>query len=328
MRLAQEVTMSQAQTATRHRQQRSQQLLGALLLLLALSLSLACDDAEEAEPSGGEAGASAAGVVAGGDMAGVMAGAAGGVSGGAVGGAVGGASGGGAVGGASSGGAAGAGAAPGGAEHVPQVTSVTIRAISPLTGAGLSGLSAVQLDPESLQPLAELEPTDGSGEISINVGVGATYLVSLSAADTRPHHIIGVAAEEPSTQVTFVSNDTLTSQVFGFLSISPSAERGIVVIGLDKPDLSPAVGASVELSADYDAAFALGQFGPVEQREITAGVGGFITFANVEAGAVSFDVMPPEGERCRVFSGEPEEQLTIPSVAGQVTVVALTCRPE
>jgi len=322
MRPAQEATMPQDQLSTPKRQQRSQPLLSALLLLLTLSLSFACDDAEVAEPTGGGAGASAAGVTEGGERAGVMAGAAGGVSGGAVGGAVGGAMGG------VSGGATGAGAEPGGATPVPQVTSVTIKAISPLTGAGLSGLNAVQLDPESLEPLAELNPTDESGETSITVGMGATYLVSLSAADTRAHHIIGVAAEEPSTQITFVSNDMLTSQVFGFLSISPSAERGIVVIGLDKPDLSPAVGASVELSVDYDAAFALGQFGPVEQREITAGVGGFITFANVEAGAVSFDVTPPEGERCRVFSGEPEEQLTIPSVAGQVTVVALTCRPE
>jgi hypothetical protein len=252
-----------------------------------------------------------------------MAGAMGGVSGGAMGGVSGGA-----MAGVSGDGATEAGAEPGGAAPVPQLTSVTIKAISPLTGAGLSGLSAVQLDPESLEPLGELDPTDESGETSIDVGVGATYLVSLSAANTRPHHIIGVAAEEPSTQITFVSDDSLTSQVFGLLSISPSTERGIVVIGLDKPDLSPAVGASVELSADYDAAFALGQFGPIEQREITAGVGGFITFANVEAGAVTFDVTPPTGERCRVFSGEPAEQPTIPSVAGQVTVVALTCRPE
>ena len=172
----------------------------------------------------------------------------------------------------------------------------------------------------------ELGETDSLGQVTIETDVNELYEVSLSASDTAVHHILGVASEQPSTQITFVSDNSLTQQVFSLLDIVQDSTKGLIVIGLDEPNLSPAVGASADLSVGYETAFVLGQTGPIVQKEITPGVGGFVTFANVDIGVVDLSITPPNNQQCKVFSGEPDEQPTISSRAGEITVIAFTCR--
>ena len=278
----------------------------ALSALLSFAL-IGCDD-ETGAVNGGQtdAGQAEAGAMNGGAMNG------GAMSGGTM------------YGGAMSGGAMSGGAMNGGEELGPEVT-LTVKALNPLSGQGLAELSASLV---SSAPEGQASITDMSGEASFSVPAGSSYEVTLDAEGYSTHHLFGELGMSDATQISFVSADTLTRQVFSALGLTPNQETGIVVIGLDRPDLSPAIGTSAELSTDYAEAFVLGNFGPSRGREVITGGGGFVSFANVTPGEVEVLVTPAEGERCAVFPRNESTSFTIPVYAGQVSIVAFTCQAE
>jgi hypothetical protein len=197
--------------------------------------------------------------------------------------------------------------------------SMTVRAINPLSNQGVSGVTVTSGQ--------ETQVTDMNGAATLNVEARAPYAVTLSAEMTAPHVLYGISGELPFTQVTFMSTDALTAQVLGLLGLQPDPTTGIVVIGLDTPNLSPAVGASAELSLSYESAFTLGAVGPVRGQSVVEGGGGFVSFAHVTPGETEVRITPPEDQRCLVFPGEVEDPLSLSVIAGQVSVMAFTCRP-
>lgn len=167
-----------------------------------------------------------------------------------------------------------------------------------------------------------VDTEDGEGTVQLLPGA---FLVTASADDARDHRVVGVAGDEDFVLMSFMSNRTLTGQVMGLMARAADPAKGFLVVGLDHPDLSPAVGASVEIDAAYDVAFVLGSTGPREGAEITSGVGGFVTFANVSPGPVIVDVTPPEGQVCAVFPALAEGVPGVDVLADTVTVLTLHC---
>ena len=200
----------------------------------------------------------------------------------------------------------------------------TLLALDPLSNRGVLGLTA-----ELKQPIeyAEMSSTNEEGNVTFSLPAESDYEVVLSGETYPPHHVLGELGTEASQQITFVSTLSLSQQVTGALGLSPDDTTGIVVVGLDAPNLSPAVGASATLSSPFMEAFTLGRFGPVKGDTITQGSGGFVSFAQVTAGPTDVQVTPPEGQVCAVFPAERSMTATIEVYPGEVTIIAFTCRP-
>ena len=135
-----------------------------------------------------------------------------------------------------------------------------------------------------------------------------------------------MAGDKAFEQVTYMSPDSITSFVFGSLGLTDNLERGILVVGLDLPNLSPAVGAGASIDKASDKSFAFAGMQAIFATEIPSNGQGFLTFPNVEPGEVNVTVSYPKGS-CRIFPAETDAA-PVTVTAGQVTVVAYTCRDE
>ena len=205
---------------------------------------------------------------------------------------------------------------------------LSIRAIDPLTNQGVTGLTATVVQGHLGLSHEGGSITDSNGTVTLSMNTGTSYEVSLEGPGFVPHHLFGELGNESAEQISFVSNENLTQQVFSALGMMPAQDKGIVVIGLDLPNLAPAVGTSVDLNAEYEKSFILGSFGPSEGNEVIAGGGGFVSFANVSPGQVEVLVQAKEGDRCAVFPRNENSNLTLPVYAGAVSIVAFTCESE
>ena len=197
----------------------------------------------------------------------------------------------------------------------PVFVAATIRVVDPATGGGASGVTVTSKGVETT--------TDEMGRATVDVMSGP-YEIALTRSDTRTHRVFGVAGNEPFEQITYMSPEMITSFVYTNLGLTDDNERGIVVVGLDLPDLAPAVGASASLDGLSDDSFVFAGNQPIFATEIPANGQGFITFPNVEPGTVEVTVAYPGGA-CRIFPAE-SEAVPIEVTAGEVSVVAYTCR--
>lgn len=202
---------------------------------------------------------------------------------------------------------------------------LSIRAIDPLTNQGVSGLSATLVQDTSDDFNENVLTTDSNGRATFSVNEQSNYEVILEGSGFVAHHLFGELGNQPAEQISFVSNESLTQQVYSALGMTPALDKGIVVIGLDLPNLAPAVGTSVDLNTEYEKSFILGSFGPSEGNEVIAGGGGFVSFANVLPGQVEVVVQANDGEVCAVFPRNETTRLTLPVYAGEVTIAAFTC---
>ena len=149
---------------------------------------------------------------------------------------------------------------------------LTVQALNPLNGQGIAGLEVDLLVEE--QSATTPTMTDANGQASFQIPPFAPYEVRFQADGYSTHHLFGELGESDAQQISFVSNNGLTTQVFSALNISPDSNKGIVVIGLDRPNLSPAVGSKAELNGTYEVAFTLESWDQV-WVEIISGGGGF-----------------------------------------------------
>ena len=196
----------------------------------------------------------------------------------------------------------------------PAETMMSVQLINAASNAPYAGVAVAVGD--------EAVTTDSSGIASVMVAAGP-YHVTLEASDARTHNLYGVADESDFTQISFMSPDTITQQVFGSMGIVDDPTRGTLVVGLDQPNLAPAVGASAAIDVASDPAFIFAGFFPQTGTTITAGGQSFVTFPNVEAGAVQVSASLPGGA-CLPFpalSGDPQVQVH----PGEVSVVAFIC---
>ena len=195
--------------------------------------------------------------------------------------------------------------------------TATFRLINPTTGGGYSGVTLT--GPEGTVT------TDAQGTGSVEVPSAELYKVDMDAEGARRHTIFGQSGTDDFEQVTYLSPDQVTGFVYSQIGITDDPAKGIVVVGLDLPDLRPAVGASASLSADFETSFVLQGQSVLETETIPANALGFVSFANVEPGEVTVSAEYPNGA-CKVFPAEPSEEATITVKPGEVSIVALTCR--
>ena len=193
----------------------------------------------------------------------------------------------------------------------------TILVADPATGGGSSGVTVTSASSEAV--------TDATGRATVEVAPGP-YNITLTKAGARPHRVFGVAGEQDFEQITYMSPEMITSFVYNSLGLTDDADRGILVVGLDLPSLAPAVGAGATIDRPSDASFVFAGVQAVFATDIPTNGQGFLTFPNVEPGPVNVTVSYPSGT-CRIFPAETES-VPVEITAGEVSVVAYTCRPE
>lgn len=196
--------------------------------------------------------------------------------------------------------------------------AATILVADPGAGGGSAGVTVTSNGTDAI--------TDETGRATVDVKAAAAYEVVLTKGDTRIHRVFGIAGEEPFEQITYMSSEMITSFVFNSLGLTDDTERGILVVGLDLPSLAPAVGASAAIDLQSSEPFVFAGIQPTFSDTIPETGQGFITFPNVEPGVVTITVSYPEGS-CRVFPAETED-LQVPVTAGEVSIIAYTCRAE
>lgn len=194
--------------------------------------------------------------------------------------------------------------------------SITVRLLDPSTARGVEGVSV------STESESQVTGSDGRAVLQIAPG---RYQVRIEREGTRPYLLFGEAGDSDFEQITFFSGESITGFVFRALGLSDQPDKGMVVVGLDLPNLAPAVGAEATLSAAHDTPFILTSR-PVEGNSITEGAGGFVTFPNVEPGEVEVQALYPTGS-CLPFPAETGSS-TITVEAGSVSILAFTCRAE
>lgn len=196
----------------------------------------------------------------------------------------------------------------------PEGTALTVRLLDPVSTRGLANISLSTGD-QTVQ-------TDESGRGVVYVQPGL-YAVRMEREGTRPHILFGQAGTTPFEQVSFFSSERVTGFVFQSLGLVDDMSKGMIVVGLDMPNLAPAIGASASIDAAHDSPFILTNRA-VAGDTVIEGAGGFVTFPNVEPGEVRLEASYPMGA-CRPFPIESGES-TISVEAGAVSIFAFTCR--
>jgi hypothetical protein len=187
------------------------------------------------------------------------------------------------------------------------------------TGARLEGATVATGQDE--------HTTDENGRATIEVPELEPFGITVSADGYADHVLAGLAGDEGFHFQTLVSDRGTTDAVFGALGLAADPEMGILVVGLDTPTLQPAIGASVTIDAASDAAFVFVGGMPQSGSELVAGAASFVTFPNVEPGAVEVVVASPAGQACLNFPAEREDDdlATFEVGADAVTVATWIC---
>ena len=196
----------------------------------------------------------------------------------------------------------------------PEGTALTVRLLDPVSLRGLANITLSTGD-QSVE-------TDESGRGLVYVQPGS-YEIRMERDGTRPHLLFGQAGTTPFEQVSFFSSERITSFVFQSLGLLDDMSKGMIVIGLDMPNLSPAVGASASIDAAHDDPFIL-TTRAVSGDTVIEGAGGFVTFPNVVPGQVQLETNYPMGE-CRPFPSEDGDS-SVSVEPGAVSIFAFTCR--
>jgi hypothetical protein len=147
----------------------------------------------------------------------------------------------------------------------------------------------------------------------------------VTGGDVLEHRLFGQAGTEDFTTISFVATAQLTNQIYAMLGVSRDAAMGTVVVGLDRPNLSPAAGASASIDAASELVFVLGARLPEEGDTLIAGGSSIVTFVNVPPGPVAVTATGAEGTTCHTAPVRDQSSHTIESVAGAVSVVTFIC---
>ena len=179
--------------------------------------------------------------------------------------------------------------------------------------------------PEAIALTSSIEEQtiDSSGRGSILVPGDSQFTVQVEAANYVTHNLIAQSGQDDLELVTLLAAENISLQIYGMLNIEANDQRGTLVVALDHPDLSPAVGARADIDSDHDGAFVLGSMGASFSNEVPSGAG-FVSFANVEPGPTTISITPPEGERCW-FHDVGGEGATVSVTAGQAAVAFFLC---
>ena len=179
--------------------------------------------------------------------------------------------------------------------------------------------------PEGIVLTSSLESVtaDSAGMGDIQVTGESQFTIQVDAPGYVTHQLVAMAGTENTSLVTFLATESLSLMVYGQLGITANPDKGTLVVALDHPDLSPATGASTDISSANDGAFVLGNMGASFSNVVPAGAG-FVTFANVDPGETSISVTPAPGETCW-FHAAGGDGATVNVTAQQATVAFFIC---
>ena len=107
------------------------------------------------------------------------------------------------------------------------------------------------------------------------------------------------------------------------LGISTDSSKGLIVIALDRPSLSPAVGASATIDVASEQPYAIGSFGGSFTDTIGANHMGALVFANVNTGTVTATASHDELSCLSTPSNESSQTLDVE--AATVNVAFFIC---
>ncbi len=193
--------------------------------------------------------------------------------------------------------------------------AVTVRLIDAMSGTAPSGAEISFGD--------QTVPVQ-SGVSVVNVPQNSPFEILATAPGYSRYRLFGHSGTTDFELISFVSSDSLTSQVMAMLGGSVDPTRGFLVVGMDTPSLQPAVGASVTIDATSAEPFIFAGQTPQPGNAVIAGGSSFVSFPNTLPGSVDITVTPPPGQSCSAFPG-PGDLNSVDVVAGDVTVISYTC---
>lgn len=203
-----------------------------------------------------------------------------------------------------------------GTNEIPPIDA-TLRLLSVNNGSPISGISVSSGD--------SIDTTSDDGRATVSVSSNDTYILRTTDADSMDHLYQGTAGEEAFEVIGFLVNRRTTENVFSAMNVSQSPDKGIVVAALDKPDLSPAGGASALLGDSSEDAFIFGSNGmPANGNTIDEAGSSVVYFPNVEPGVHSLEAIGAEGTTCKAFPAG-DSMYTVSVEADAVSVVVYSC---
>lgn len=181
----------------------------------------------------------------------------------------------------------------------------------------------------SLTSTLDAQTTNSEGKATILVNEEQTITIEASVAGYMPHFLEFHSGRVNYSAVSLVASRNATNQIYSLLSpsISVDATKGIIIVALDNPDLSPAVGATASISAQSDDPFVLTSISASYGNEVVPNAGGFVAFPNVETGATTVTVQSPDGSTCIHHPVGETEEARIDVQADAVHVVFFMCSP-
>ena len=164
--------------------------------------------------------------------------------------------------------------------------------------------------------------TDETGQAS--TGVRSSYQIELQAEGYPPHYYMG-ETDRDFELIALLAEESLSAQIYSYLSLTQDPNKGVLVVALDKADLSPAVGASASINANMSQAFVLGATLPSFGTTITSNTSSVVTFPNMTPGEIEITAINANSESCLSYPSGTATQQRVDVYAGAVTVAVYTC---
>ena len=178
--------------------------------------------------------------------------------------------------------------------------------------------------PEGITLTSDIEQVildSNSGDIQ--VPGDSQFQILIEAENYVTHQFTAMSGQEDLSLVSYFAKEDLSVAMYDMLELEPNPEKGILIVALDNPNLSPAVGAVAEIDANHDGAFVMSGMG-VDFSNTVSSVGGFVAFPNVDPGETNIEITPPDGKTCW-FHAVGGEGATVNIEAQQATVAFFIC---
>ncbi len=188
-----------------------------------------------------------------------------------------------------------------------------------MDGTGLEGIAV-----EAQSGDTALTAADGSATLPINAG--GTFQFRVVDDGALEHLVFGPTGEEDFIYMTFLATEAMLQQVNTTLGTISTPETGMIVVGIDYDDLSPAAGATASIGSSHDLSWVFGSSGPAFGNTIPSTGGlGVVVFPNVPPGQAGVTITPPPGATCSAFPGGGQMPKA-PVLMNHITVVTFHCR--
>jgi hypothetical protein len=206
-----------------------------------------------------------------------------------------------------------------GSEPAPDPVLATIRVLDPLSSAGVEGLVVADLAGDGSCV------TGDAGGCDFSTSGQSAFQFSVTGDAYLAHHLFGLTGAADFTTISFIATASMTDQVYNLLRVARDPAAGVLVVGLDRPDLSPATGAQASIDGDSELSFVFGPRQPVEGDTLVDGGSSIVTFVNVPPGPVTVTATGADGTVCAAAPAGQVNTHPVEATAGVVTVVSFIC---